>query len=95
LLDANYTLGKPSVKIALSVSNDIAADFEKRNPTALASPLGESLNRETGYARDLHCAQERRTLRDSRIARPFLELDCARHLFALCGPLACGENTPF
>src|SRR5215472_16852546 len=42
--DAHYTLSKPCVKITLSISHNVATQFQKRNSFFLAPPLSERLD---------------------------------------------------
>ena len=53
VLDANYMLTNPLVKVNLPIPHAVAADLHIRNAPLLAAPLGEGFNRKPGYLGDL------------------------------------------
>src|SRR5277367_6105570 len=56
----DYTLRKPTVKVARPVTHTVAADFYVRNAPFLASPLRQSLNRKARDLRDFFSCEKLR-----------------------------------
>jgi hypothetical protein len=78
LLDADYTLREPSVKVTLSISHDIAAQLQEWNTAALRSPLSECLHRETSDTRNIFGREQPRQ-HGWRLPFHLHEFCCARH----------------
>ena len=60
LLDANYTLVKPRLQIALTITHDVPADFHEGNPAPLRAPLCKGLHRKASDLRDVRGGQQAR-----------------------------------